>query len=486
MKKAISVFAIVLLLISMLSPIVRADITLTSEFTDPLKNWSFEERPIYPQESNGIFDCLNWSTNIGNYRDDWRELKGDINGDGNVTLYDATLIGAAYGSRPGDPQWNPYCDLDGDEWVYLYDAVIVLGDYGKVANRVDGSYSWYTSGGGNYEMWQWLSDDTVEVIKGKEVAFSFWYLPESVASNGSLNNAQAGIFYEYNGGSNTTYGTWATPTDTNWTHVCITADLPSTTTAMKVIIHGEPDFKAWIDLASLSITETKSAIELLIGPNIELKISLTVNLFESKDYSMPIYPCRAFLGVAMATKINMSEDEYYWYEIDWVELKIKLITGASVTIRNVTQSNDFDEITDPDQTEEIENKWITAGQLTIKGLMAFGMFALPQLGGPYHIGNLLLSLTGIGATSLLLPTYRSDADTPFTETLGEYAKARINYEYWPTFATERGILELAFASESSCQIEVTATARFIAVSKIYGIPVHLATLEESILVTVSL
>jgi hypothetical protein len=64
----------------------------------------------------------------------WVKIKitGDVNGDGAVDLYDAVVLLAAYGSREGDPNWNPECDLC-PEWgiVDLYDAVMLCYRYGQ-------------------------------------------------------------------------------------------------------------------------------------------------------------------------------------------------------------------------------------------------------------------------------------------------------------------------------------------------------------------
>jgi hypothetical protein len=64
----------------------------------------------------------------------WVKIKilGDVNGDGAVDLYDAVILLAAYGSREGDPDWNPECDLC-IEWgiIDLYDAVMLNYRYGQ-------------------------------------------------------------------------------------------------------------------------------------------------------------------------------------------------------------------------------------------------------------------------------------------------------------------------------------------------------------------
>jgi hypothetical protein len=60
-------------------------------------------------------------------------LLGDINKDGTADLHDLEIIAEAYGSRPGDPNWNPNADLNKDGVVNLLDLIIVAEDYGKTS-----------------------------------------------------------------------------------------------------------------------------------------------------------------------------------------------------------------------------------------------------------------------------------------------------------------------------------------------------------------
>jgi hypothetical protein len=60
-------------------------------------------------------------------------IPGDINGDGNVDIYDAILLAAAYGSTPGTPNWNPNADINGDGIVDIYDAIILAANFGQTS-----------------------------------------------------------------------------------------------------------------------------------------------------------------------------------------------------------------------------------------------------------------------------------------------------------------------------------------------------------------
>jgi len=55
---------------------------------------------------------------------------GDVNRDGIIDAQDLSLLSAAYGSKPGDPNWNPDCDLNGDGKVDGKDNAIASKNYG--------------------------------------------------------------------------------------------------------------------------------------------------------------------------------------------------------------------------------------------------------------------------------------------------------------------------------------------------------------------
>lgn len=60
---------------------------------------------------------------------------GDINGDNEVNLLDFSGLLAAYGSVPGEPQWNFLADLDGDLEVGLLDFSILLRNFGLLGDE---------------------------------------------------------------------------------------------------------------------------------------------------------------------------------------------------------------------------------------------------------------------------------------------------------------------------------------------------------------
>jgi hypothetical protein len=59
---------------------------------------------------------------------------GDIDGDNEVTLFDFGRLVAAFGSVPGDGNWNPDADLDGDNEVTLFDFGILVRNFGATGD----------------------------------------------------------------------------------------------------------------------------------------------------------------------------------------------------------------------------------------------------------------------------------------------------------------------------------------------------------------
>jgi len=58
------------------------------------------------------------------------KMMGDVNGDGYVNIKDAALVGAAFGSKAGDPNWDPRCDLNQDGYINIKDVVLLGINFG--------------------------------------------------------------------------------------------------------------------------------------------------------------------------------------------------------------------------------------------------------------------------------------------------------------------------------------------------------------------
>jgi hypothetical protein len=58
-------------------------------------------------------------------------IRGDVNGDFIVDIYDAITLAGAFNSVPGTPRWNTSADINGDNIVDIYDAIILAGNFNK-------------------------------------------------------------------------------------------------------------------------------------------------------------------------------------------------------------------------------------------------------------------------------------------------------------------------------------------------------------------
>lgn len=58
-------------------------------------------------------------------------LRGDVNNDDKVDIFDLVIVGKAFGSQPGDSNWNPDADLNNDGAINIFDLAIVGKNFGK-------------------------------------------------------------------------------------------------------------------------------------------------------------------------------------------------------------------------------------------------------------------------------------------------------------------------------------------------------------------
>jgi thiol-disulfide isomerase/thioredoxin len=58
-------------------------------------------------------------------------IPGDVDGDFSVGLLDLVVLAKAYGSKPGNTNWNPNADVDGNGEVGLSDLVLLAHHYGQ-------------------------------------------------------------------------------------------------------------------------------------------------------------------------------------------------------------------------------------------------------------------------------------------------------------------------------------------------------------------
>lgn len=61
-------------------------------------------------------------------------INGDIDGNNTVGSLDFSKLKLAFGSLPGDPNWNPEADLDGSGSVGLGDFSILKLNFGQIGD----------------------------------------------------------------------------------------------------------------------------------------------------------------------------------------------------------------------------------------------------------------------------------------------------------------------------------------------------------------
>jgi hypothetical protein len=148
---------------------------------------------IKPINGNGILLFVNFNATYGVPYPKTRETSqlhiyetylnryfaGDIDKNTKVGLSDLVLLAKAYGSKPGDPHWDPEADLDKNDAVGLSDLVILSKVYGVEGlvygmehNLEDGSY--YTP---------WLAPDLELTLTTDKDSYTF---NETVYVSGSL------------------------------------------------------------------------------------------------------------------------------------------------------------------------------------------------------------------------------------------------------------------------------------------------------------
>jgi len=59
------------------------------------------------------------------------KIPGDVNDDGIVGVFDLFRVSKAYGSKPGNPNWDPDCDINRDNIIDRFDLEIIGANWGK-------------------------------------------------------------------------------------------------------------------------------------------------------------------------------------------------------------------------------------------------------------------------------------------------------------------------------------------------------------------
>jgi hypothetical protein len=97
---------------------IVGNVYVVSSSSETLRIWSPGGDWVAITRSDGTFELM----------PPGEACPGDVDGDTDLT--DLAALLAAYGSTPGDPNWNPAADFDADDDVDLTDLATLLADYG--------------------------------------------------------------------------------------------------------------------------------------------------------------------------------------------------------------------------------------------------------------------------------------------------------------------------------------------------------------------
>jgi len=58
-------------------------------------------------------------------------IAGDVDHNDAVDVFDVIEVVNAFGSRPGDANWNANCDFDASGQVDVFDVIAVVNNFGR-------------------------------------------------------------------------------------------------------------------------------------------------------------------------------------------------------------------------------------------------------------------------------------------------------------------------------------------------------------------
>jgi len=83
---------------------------------------AYNDTGLTPEEENAL-ELIRWDQTV----------VGDVKQDGIIDVFDLIKVGIAFGSKPGDTNWNPDADIKQDGIIDVFDLIKVGINFGRVA-----------------------------------------------------------------------------------------------------------------------------------------------------------------------------------------------------------------------------------------------------------------------------------------------------------------------------------------------------------------
>jgi hypothetical protein len=89
---------------------------------------------IIKAEVSTVMGEISLEDNVGNVTVQIiARILGDVTRDGSVNIIDLIVLARSFGSKLGDPNWNPDADINNDNIINILDAILIAGHFGKTS-----------------------------------------------------------------------------------------------------------------------------------------------------------------------------------------------------------------------------------------------------------------------------------------------------------------------------------------------------------------
>jgi hypothetical protein len=350
-----------------------------------------------------------------------RFLLTDFNGDGKCDLSDVYRVSLAFGKDR-----DMVCDVNKDRKVDLKDVTAVALNYGKSKTALQGDYSWFIGGSGDWYMTRYIESFCIPFLRGDVVMFGFWFKPDRLfAPNGSV---RAEVIIHYEGSQETFEGVWIAPIGKNWSSVYVRAT-PGLMQSAEVRIHLQ-NIKGFVDCAIVTVRGGNSTnIADPIGA-----VMINSNIFSYRKEQ----PGVGLNGdVRMVSALCVEAQPGYF--VHWVQLKVTRTSSGdafNVNIVDCDQGNDKNYQVDPAVEEKRQQDMMMVASFVIpvvvSGVLTFGVGSVLGAVGftimESIVTRYIASTTFNAGLKIALPYFASDPDHRLANGGSEGDSA---WETWP-------------------------------------------------------